>query len=173
MEQPLQKKNYARYAGPLPHEIQWAASPYWSAAPVDFWVQSSTRQGYPELSDNEEAEPSTPNSGISAPESSWISNLAQMLIFSVLLIALLVTLLLLGRSSTWLAEHDEISGHPEDQQHLSPLAAGVDKGRSSGVRSWMDANFLCLSQPEPRTMLKVDQTLSECSKLPEGRVPPK
>ncbi|KAH8037743.1 hypothetical protein HPB51_017243 [Rhipicephalus microplus] len=140
MEQPLQK-NHARYAGPLPHEIQWAASPYWPAAPVDFWAQSATGQGYPDLSGNEEAEPSAPNSGISAAESSWISNLARMLIFSVLLIALLVTLLLLGRSSTWLAEHDEISGHPEDQQHLSPLAAGVDKGRSSGVRSWMDANF--------------------------------
>ncbi|KAL1472436.1 hypothetical protein MTO96_039330 [Rhipicephalus appendiculatus] len=69
-----------------------------------------------------------------------MSNLARMVVFSVLLIALLVALLLLGRSSTWLADHDEITGNPEGHQHLSPLAAGVAKGRSSGVGSWMRAN---------------------------------
>ncbi|KAH7944244.1 hypothetical protein HPB52_017599 [Rhipicephalus sanguineus] len=139
MEQPLQK-NRERYARPLPLEMQWAASPYWAAAPVDFWAQSATGQGYPDLSCNEEAEPSATNRGVSAAESTWMSNVTRMLVFSVLLIALLVASLLLARTSTWLAEHDEVTGHPEDHQHLSPFAVRVASGKSSGVGSWMRAN---------------------------------
>ncbi|KAH7949711.1 hypothetical protein HPB49_014255 [Dermacentor silvarum] len=143
-EQPLQQ-NRGRSAGPMPFELQWAASPYWPAAPVDFWTQSATGQGFPDLSATctEEAEPSATNSGISTGEANWMGNLARMMVFSVLLIALLVASLLLGRTSTWLAEHDEATGQPADQQHLFPLAAGVASGRS-GVGSWMHGNA---SQP--------------------------
>ncbi|KAL1482466.1 hypothetical protein MTO96_033778 [Rhipicephalus appendiculatus] len=137
MARPL-RKNRERHAGHLPFEMQWAASPYWPAAPVDFWAQSATGQGYPDLSGNEEAEPSTSNSGVSAVESAWMSNVTRMLIFSVLLIALLVASMLLGRTSAWLSEHDEVTGRPAE--HLSPLAVGVASGRSSGVGPWMRAN---------------------------------
>ncbi|KAH6942977.1 hypothetical protein HPB50_013216 [Hyalomma asiaticum] len=143
MAQPLEGKREI-YAGPLPIEMQWAASPYWPAAPVDFWAQSATGQGYPDLSCNEEAERSATSTGVSAVQSTWMSNVARMLVFSVLLIALLVASLLLGRTSTWLAEHDEATGQPADHQQLSPLAAGVASGRSKGVGSWIHANA---SQP--------------------------
>ncbi|XP_075559561.1 uncharacterized protein LOC142591078 [Dermacentor variabilis] len=140
MEQPLHQ-NRGRRAGTTPFELQWAASPYWPAAPVDFWAQSATGQGFPDFSASctEEAQPSTANSGVSAGETNWMGNLARMLVFSVLLIALLVASLLLGRTSAWLAEHDEATGQPADLHHLSPLAAGVASGRG-GVGSWLHAN---------------------------------
>ncbi|KAL1470671.1 hypothetical protein MTO96_004532 [Rhipicephalus appendiculatus] len=139
MEQPLHK-NRERYAGPLPLEMQWTAPAHWPAAPVDFWAQSATGQGYFDSSGNEEAEPSTSNRGVSAAESTWMRNVTRMLVFSVLLIALLVASLLLGRSSAWLAGHDEVTGHPDGHQHLSPLAVGVASGRSGGVGPRMRAN---------------------------------
>ncbi|KAL3183255.1 hypothetical protein MRX96_034255 [Rhipicephalus microplus] len=115
MEQPLQK-NHARYAGTSAtrntvggisltgQQLLWTfgRSPPPDKATPTCPVTSESLTSEEEALKNchnctqQEAEPSAPNSGISAAESSWISNLARMLIFSVLLIALLVTLLLLG-----------------------------------------------------------------------------
>ncbi|KAH8036765.1 hypothetical protein HPB51_004848 [Rhipicephalus microplus] len=80
------------------------------------------------------------HSSLSDSQRTWTRNVTRMLVFSVLLIALLVTSLLLGRTSAWIAEHNEANGRPDNHQHLSPVAAGVASRRSSGVGTWMRAN---------------------------------
>ncbi|KAL3214181.1 hypothetical protein MRX96_034997 [Rhipicephalus microplus] len=134
MEQ-AQHENRARCAAPL--EMQEVAASYWRAPPVPFWA---AREDYPDRFCNDETGEFMDHSSLSDGQRTWTRNVTRMLVFSVLLIALLVTSLLLGRTSAWMAEHNEANGRPDNHQHLSPVAAGVASRRSSGVGTWMRAN---------------------------------
>ncbi|XP_077489329.1 uncharacterized protein LOC144100183 [Amblyomma americanum] len=133
-QQQQRRRQDVRYYGIDPFEQQWAASPYWPAAPVDFWAQSGTGQGFPDttIGGSEDLEATATIGGGSGGEPTWMGNLARLLVFSVLLIALLVASLLLGRTSTWIVENELTPPGEQPPQEQHPLAAPLSPGRGSG-----------------------------------------
>lgn len=126
-----------QYAAP-PVRSLWPPPPRWPEEPVNDWgdaepdtalIYAESATDLPDERDDITVCDDTENDG----EANWLANLARMLVFTVLLVALLVVSMVLSHSAGWLADHD-ITLEPAVRGQR-PLSVGlaVPEARGSAV----------------------------------------